>query len=164
MTFVVAVLGADGCGKTSFIKRFKTGEFYPKQVDTESKSIIDKIETNHGTFDVEIKEINDGDQAFPSLLENIDAAIIMFDLTSQNSYLNSNYWKTLVEKYNKNVKVVLCGNKYDLNNKDVETIDMHIQWNASYYNLSVKNCYNFYKPIIHLLKSLTGHKDLKFVF
>ena len=52
-----------------------------------------------------------------------DAAIIVFDYTSKSSFEVLKYWLNQVEKYTKETKLVIVGNKIDLKDKREVTED-----------------------------------------
>tara|TARA_B100001175_G_C19511694_1_gene644338 strand:- start:581 stop:877 length:297 start_codon:yes stop_codon:yes gene_type:complete len=51
---------------------------------------------------------------------NIDAAIIVYDISSINSYKNIEFWKNkAIKQFGKNIDIIIVGNKSDYWNKKV---------------------------------------------
>lgn len=164
MQFVVAIVGDDGCGKSALMERLNTGTFINHtKIATQNKQITKEMESNYGHIELKIREINDGDQACKQLFFEINLAIIMFDLTSMESYLSANYWKNLIKKYNKPAKLILCGNKFDMKEIEVRMIDVHKQWCANYYAISTKSCFNIENVFAEMLRLLTNKDDIDII-
>ena len=58
---------------------------------------------------------------------------------------------------------VVCGNKNDCINKVSvdDKIKLNEKW-SKYFEISSKNNYNMYEPLIYLARILTKHEDLEF--
>lgn len=72
---------------------------------------------------------------------------------------------------NPNMPIVICGNKIDSPMREVEPhqIDIHhtlghqLGKDIPYYDISTKYKTNLEKPLLHLLRKITGHDDLVFI-
>jgi len=96
---------------------------------------------------------------------NGHAAIIMFDVTSRNSYKNVPIWHRDLTRVCESIPIVLCGNKVDV--KDRKVKPKHILFhrkkpNIQYYDISAKSNYNFEKPFLWIARKLCGDCNLTF--
>jgi len=167
-TFNLILVGDASTGKTTFIKRHKTGEF-EKKYNATSESEVHRLTffTNLGKvvfncwdapgqlqFDVCDQRYVDG-----------NACIIMFDVSSRESFFSVPVWyKDLTSVY-ENIPIALCGNKVDLKDRKVKQKDILLhrkKLNMQYYDISVKTNYNFEKPLLWIARQLCGDMNLVF--
>jgi GTP-binding nuclear protein Ran len=168
--FKVAIIGDAGCGKTSWIKRIRTGEFDGKYQATMG------VEVNPVTFTTTEGKVtfNCWDCAGQEKLSGLNsgyyigaqAIILFFDVTRRDTFANLAHWIKLKNETAENVPMILVGNKVDC--RDRRVLHQQIQENlatigsVAYYDLSAKSNYNFEKPFIHLARLLTGKETLAF--
>ena len=131
-SFKVIVLGDAGVGKSAYINRMKTGEF-AQHSNQDMTPLV--FHTNHGSYKLNVWEGK-------SVTHNVDAAIVMYDLSRRDNII----------KYKINKPLVICGNKCDLVTDKL--VDHHY--------ISVKTGCNINSPWLDLIKRLTGKKDLIF--
>lgn len=148
-TFIL--LGDSGCGKSTYITRMKTGEFTKRFHPTNG---FNEVEVNN-TRIIEYGGASKFDTAdLQARLDEVDAVILMFDLTSRLSYHNLAYWKKQIG----DKPYVVIGNKSDVvNNRKVtpRQIALDSQMNTfEYYDLSAKTLYNQDKPFVALQEQL----------
>ena len=94
---------------------------------------------------------------------NADCGIIMFDVTSRQSYKNVPNWHRDVQRYASGIPLVLVGNKVDMmRSVEARQILFHRKVNMQYYDVSVKSNYNIEKPFLHIAKQLRHDPDLEF--
>lgn len=88
--------------------------------------------------------------------QDMDGAIIMFDVTSRVTYKNVSSWYEHLQKIRPNLPVVLVGNKSDQKDRKVKPKDIHFhrKKNLQYYDISVKTNYNIDKPTTYLVRKL----------
>jgi GTP-binding nuclear protein Ran len=95
------------------------------------------------------------------------AAILMFDVTARMTYKNIPNWHRDINRVWDNYQgpVVLVGNKVDIKERQVRPKDItyHRKKSLQYYDISVKSCYNFEKPFLHLIRSLFADPTIHFV-
>lgn len=93
------------------------------------------------------------------------AAIIMFDVTSRQTYKNLPTWYRDITRICDNIPIVILGNKVDDPIRKVQPkhITFHRKKNLQYYELSAKKNYNYEKPFIYLARKLFGFEDLVLV-
>ena len=164
--FQVVIIGDGGVGKTTFVKRHISGEFQKPYIPTKGAEVshID-FTTNRGKLRFTIWDTA-GQEKFGNLREcyYIDAqcAIIMFDLTSRQTYKNVPKWHKDLTKICENIPIVLVGNKADVKDRKLKArqINFHRKRNLQYYDVSAKSNYQYEKPFIWLLRQLTGDQSL----
>jgi GTP-binding nuclear protein Ran len=168
--FKLVLVGDGGVGKTTFVKRHKSGEFEKKYVATLG------VEVHPLTFYTSLGAIiyncwdTAGQEKFGGLRDGYyvggKAAIIMFDVTSRITYKSVSVWHRDLTRVCENIPIVLCGNKVDV--KDRKVKPKHIVFhrkkpNIQYYDISAKSNYNFEKPFLWITRKLTGNQSVKFV-
>lgn len=168
--FKLVLVGDGGVGKTTFVKRHKSGEFEKKYVATLG------VEVHPLTFYTSLGAIiyncwdTAGQEKFGGLRDGYyvggKAAIIMFDVTSRITYKSVTVWHRDLTRVCENIPIVLCGNKVDV--KDRKVKPKHIVFhrkkpNIQYYDISAKSNYNFEKPFLWITRKLTGNQNVKFV-
>ena len=158
----ILLLGDAGVGKTTFIKRHTTGEFSPKYVATVGYEIHHlSFETTAGPIEFNVWDIsgreNFGSLVFKGPTSDIDAAIVMFDLTSKITMDHVYDWITIAMTLTKG-PVVLAGNKMDLFKQQKK---MHA-FSEQFFKISAKSNYNYEKPFLWLACKLKDDLNLEF--
>ena len=170
--FKVSLIGASRVGKTTFIKRWRTGEFDREYLATMGVEVSPiTFNTNKGKIRLNIWDCA-GDPELAGLEDGYwirsHAAFLMFDLTHYETF---EMMKKRFEDVNRmlghtNPAIVVCGNKADCGKKEVNQMSI-LNWmkgkDLSYYNISAKSNYNFELPWLYLLRKLTGDSALVFV-
>lgn len=164
-TMNILICGDNNVGKTAYLTRLITGEFTKNYVPTVGENVsVFPVSTDDG--DININCIDSSDvNSIKTFDQKMDAAIIMFDVTSQSSYDNVGKWyKLIIEKHGQ-IPIVLCGNKVDLKERVVRAskINFHRENNLIYFDLSAKSNYNFEKPFLIICRKLMNNWDLKFI-
>ena len=167
--FKLVIMGDLAVGKTSFVKRHITGEFQKTYIPTKAADVTSiDFSTNRGKIRFVIWDTA-GQEKFGNLREcyYIDAhcSIIMFDLTSRQTYKNVAKWHKDLTKICENIPIVLVGNKADVKDRKLRAcqINFHRKRNLQYYDVSAKSNYQYEKPFLWLLKQLTGDNNLYLV-
>ncbi|GJR55950.1 GTP-binding nuclear protein Ran-3 [Tanacetum coccineum] len=139
--FKLLIVGDEGTGNTTFVKRHLTGEF-------EKKSEILKT--------TPLARVSDTCNELASV--NGQCAIIMFDVASRARYKNVPTWYNYIRRIYEDIPIVLCGNKVDMKNRQVKAkqVRFHRNKNLGYYEISAKSNYNFEKPFLYLARKLAG--------
>lgn len=167
-TFKVILVGDGGTGKTTFVKRHLTGEFcrvYNATIGVTVHPI--QFYTNQGIVQFNVWDTA-GQEHLGGLRDGYyiggNAAILFFDVTSNQTYRNVARWHKDLHRVCDNVPMVLCGNKVDIKDRKVKakSIVFHRKKNIQYYEISAKSNYNFEKPFLHLARKLV-HPQLEFV-
>jgi GTP-binding nuclear protein Ran len=165
--FKLVLVGDGGTGKTTFVKRHITGEFEKKYIATVGAEVhpLD-FYTNYGRFVFDVWDTA-GQERMGGLRDayyiHTHAAIIMFDVTSRETYKAVQDWYKDLVRVAENIPIVLVGNKVDSKDRKVKLkqITFHRKKNLQYCDISAKSNYNFEKPFLWLLQKLTGKPDLK---
>jgi GTP-binding nuclear protein Ran len=161
--FKVVLVGDGGTGKTTFIHKYRTGEFnyrYTATLGVEVQTVT--LRTNYGRLTLELWDTA-GQEKFsglgPSYYVGAHAAMIFFDAISMVTYRNVNNWGSALKRICPDIHVVVCGNKSDI----VPLAQLDIKMNQVHYGISVKTGSNCEKPLLFLARRLTGKPDLVFV-
>jgi len=167
--FKVILVGDGGVGKTTFVKRHRTGEFEKKYVATMGVEVHPlRFYTNLGPVIFNCWDTA-GQEKFGGLRDGYyiggQAAIIMFDVTARVTYKSVPHWHKDLVRVCENIPIVLCGNKVDCKDRTVKPKDIlfHRKKNLQYYDISAKSNYNFEKPFLYICRKLTGDSNCRFV-
>jgi GTP-binding nuclear protein Ran len=167
--FKLILVGDGGVGKTTFVKRHRTGEFEKKYVATMG------VEVNPLPFYTDLGQVifncwdTAGQEKFGGLRDGYyiggQAAIIMFDVTARVTYKSVPHWHKDLTRVCENIPIVLCGNKVDCKDRKVKPKDIHFhrKKNLQYYDISAKSNYNFEKPFLYIIRRLTNNPNVQFV-
>ncbi|KPA79613.1 putative mitochondrial Gtp-binding protein [Leptomonas pyrrhocoris] len=168
-TFKLILVGDGGTGKTTFVKRHLTGEFEKRYVATVGVDVHPlTFFTNRGKICFNCWDTA-GQEKFGGLRDGYyvegQCAIIMFDVTSRNTYKNVPNWYRDITRVCDNIPIVLVGNKVDCADRQVKAkmITFHRKKGLQYYDISAKSNYNFEKPFVWLAKKLANDPDLTLV-
>ena len=167
--FKLLLVGDGGVGKTTLVKRHRTGEFEKKYIPTLGVEVHPlKFNTNCGEICFNVWDTA-GQEKFGGLRDGYyiqgQCAIIMFDVTARVSYKNVPNWHRDITRVCENIPIVLCGNKVEVKERKVKTrqITFHRKKNLQYFEISAKVNYNFEKPFIWIARKLAGNPNLTFV-
>lgn len=174
-TFKICLIGDGGVGKTTFIKRHRTGEFEKKYVATLGVEVHplrfmvegDKVGSMEVCFNVWDTA---GQEKFGGLREGYylasDAAIVMFDRSSLVTWNHVLQWVQLYHKTQQS-PVVLVGNKVDVPNGKVDSKLISSSLAGleilKYFDISAKSNYQFDKPFLALARELLHDESIRFV-
>lgn len=168
-TFKLILVGDGGTGKTTFVKRHLTGEFEKRYVATVGVDVHPlTFHTNRGKICFNCWDTA-GQEKFGGLRDGYyiegQCAIIMFDVTSRNTYKNVPNWHRDITRVCDAIPIVLVGNKVDCADRQVKAkmITFHRKKNLQYYDISAKSNYNFEKPFLWLAKRLANDPELTLV-
>ncbi|PLB45842.1 P-loop containing nucleoside triphosphate hydrolase protein [Aspergillus steynii IBT 23096] len=169
-TFKLALLGDAAVGKTSFKFRHFTGE------EIKEHHSVNYCEISHPlSFTLEVWSVyfeiwdiasNQGSMnRLGEYLKDTDAAIIMFDVSRRKTWESVVGWyRELVSVNQKDIPVVVCGNKVD--DREREVMPEDISWpdemsGVQYCETSVKTVLNIDEPFLWLTRTLLGDQTLE---
>lgn len=114
----VLLIGNFGVGKTSLIRRFVLNEFSDNYVSTIGVRVSSKIvKLNDDEVKLIIWDVagTKGDEKIPkSYFLGASAAMVVFDLSREETYLNISNQLETIKKYAGLNEVIIVGNKKDL--------------------------------------------------
>lgn len=118
LTYKICVFGDSGVGKTTFINRFLTNQFYDDIKSTLGAAIhIKLINLENGKITLQVWDFG-GEDKFKFLIHSYaqgsSGGIFMFDLTNYESLLNIINWLPEFRKVSKNAPIFMVGSKLDL--------------------------------------------------
>lgn len=158
--FNVIVVGDSGIGKSTYICRFHSGEFTKNHIPTSGIEVSPlHMWTNRGNITLNCYDYEIGHK--PDV--RMDAAILMFDVTSKSSYKNLLAWYDHIKNEYGDILIILCGNKVDSKNREVKKVRFHRRHDLMYIDISAKSCYNFEKPFLIISRKLMEDDTLEFV-
>ena len=147
VTFRVIAIGDSSVGKTSIINKFLRDSFDPNESNTIG-AFYDSFTEERGNQIIEIQLWDTaGQEQYRSLgpvyYRGASGAIIVFDLTNQDSFKSLNNWvKTFRSVSGENSVIVVAGNKSDLVESRAVLASEAKQWaqenSASYIETSAK--------------------------
>lgn len=156
MNFKVCLIGDGNVGKTTLVKRLTQGDFVQEYIPTLGCDVT-PLKYNNVCFNIWDCSGNENRGLGDGYFVQSHAAIIMFDLTSINSFRNVKKWITSFTRVNGPVPIVICGTKCDLvrkvSNEDIRALLNNCK-RAKYFDISSKTNYNFVNPFNELVKSL----------
>lgn len=168
-TFKLILVGDGGTGKTTFVKRHLTGEFEKRYIATVGVDVHPlTFDTNRGRICFNCWDTA-GQEKFGGLRDGYyiegNCAIVMFDVTSRNTYKNVPNWHRDITRVCDQIPIVLVGNKVDCADRQVKAkmITFHRKKGLQYYDISAKSNYNFEKPFLWLAKKLANDPNLYLV-
>eukprot|EP01094_Clydonella_sp_ATCC50884_P013456 TRINITY_DN2373_c2_g1_i2.p1 TRINITY_DN2373_c2_g1~~TRINITY_DN2373_c2_g1_i2.p1 ORF type:complete len:203 (+),score=59.72 TRINITY_DN2373_c2_g1_i2:377-985(+) len=124
--FKLVLLGESAVGKSSLVMRFVKGQFFDYQESTIGAAFLTQtVCLNDTTVKFEIWDTA-GQERYHSLApmyyRGAQAAIVVYDLTSSDSFERAKNWvKELQRQGNPNIVIALAGNKLDLEEKRAVT-------------------------------------------
>jgi len=118
ITIRLILVGDMNTGKTSLLLRFVESKFYPKYGSTIGIDFRTKV-LMFGAYMVKVQIFDTaGQERFHTITQayyrNADAALIIFDITQQSSFHNTNRWLTDMDAHAANAVKVIVGNKCDM--------------------------------------------------
>lgn len=182
-SFNILVLGPAGSGKTAFMHRICTGEFFSKR--GEDRFFSYTMHTTRGVFTLNLYEFTIAMGASTNIISpNWDGMLIFFDMTNhQSADIVVDFLQRVRARYpDGTIPICICGNKVDqvglqltgsADSDELESSDEYKYTNhlvherirlddhTVFYMTSAKSNYNFDKPYISLLRKMTHNADLE---
>ena len=156
----IILIGDSGVGKSNLYMRYFENKFEENFISTIGMDRQTKfIKYNNAIYKVNISDTA-GQERFRSLplkyYQNADGALLLFDVTNENSFRNINAW---IEELNKNSRslkqsLFLIGNKIDLPNRKIKIDkikELAEKLQLQYYEISCKINLNIYEVISRLI-------------
>ena len=164
ISFKVIIIGDCGVGKSSISLKATKNQFLEQYKTTIGfEFFIFNIKINNLNINLQIWDTC-GQETFKSLISNFyknsSLAIIVYAIDNINSFNNINMWiKDLKQFSNPNIKIILIGNKNDLNDKRVIQFEKGKEFSKDYnfdlfFETSAKNGFNVKNVFIDAAKIL----------
>ena len=139
--YKIVVTGSKGVGKTSLVYRFISGKFKADTIGTVGVDMSTK------TMDIDERKINlviwdfAGEEKFrvlmPKYCAGAQGAILLYDLTREETFAELEDWIPLLNKYTLNSKKILIGSKADLVDQrtvsEEDALDFQSRNNIDFY-------------------------------
>jgi len=154
--FKIILAGSGGCGKTTLLNRFTTGQF---SSDTKMTIGVDfavhylELREDRGTATLQIWDFG-GEERFrtmlPSFCQGASGALLFFDLFRTHTFYELDEWISIIRRNTRDIPIILLGAKYDLIqnpsdlNIDPQQVMSFIRYNKirGYLSISSKTGYN----------------------
>ena len=175
----IILLGSSNVGKSNMMNQFLRGQFEEAYFATIGINILNKL----FIFDGKKVKINyydtAGQERYNSLnltfLRKADGVILVYDITSQESFRKIDFWIQELHNKNRDSKVLmLVGNKTDLDNerevsfqqgeKKANEIGCPFMETSAKTNHNIKECFEKASRILYLKKSEEDDDDQNNVF
>ena len=175
----IILLGASNVGKSNMMNQFLRGQFEEACLATIGINILNKL----FVFDGKKVNINyydtAGQERYNSLnltfLRKADGVILVYDITSQESFRKIDFWiQELHNKSRESKVLMLVGNKTDLDNerevsfqqgeKKANEIGCPFMETSAKTNHNIKECFEKASRILYLKKSEEDDDDQNNVF
>ena len=159
----IIFIGDVNVGKTTIINRIQGNDFEERYDATIGIDFCLKI-IKHNNNEIKLQMWDTAGQEkyrglIPSYIRNSSMIILVYDVTSKKSFENIPKWIDFIQSIEK-TKMVICGNKIDLNNR-VITDDMakelknkYTEMDILHFEVSAKNNSNmndmFYEVVANL--------------
>ena len=156
------LLGDSSVGKTSILLKYISNKFDESSISTVGVDYMDKI-IDYNKFKIKLQIWDtSGEEKFRTITKNFyrnaDGLLVVFDLTKKESYDHIKSWINEAKENNDKLKTILIGNKLDLKDERIVTIDVAKQFaeknNLKYIETSAKDGTNInesFQAIIDLL-------------
>uniref|UniRef100_A0A8C8S4C6 Calcium release activated channel regulator 2A n=1 Tax=Pelusios castaneus TaxID=367368 RepID=A0A8C8S4C6_9SAUR len=159
--FKIVFVGNSSVGKTSFLKRFCEGHFFPGTsatvgIDYSVKTVtVDNSQVALQLWDTA------GQERYRSITKQFfrkaDGVIVMYDITAKDTFTAVKQWLVSIEEATgENIPILLLGNKTD-NEKEREVphgLGEHLakDYNLIFYECSACSGHNTKESVLHLAR------------
>ncbi|OMJ77900.1 hypothetical protein SteCoe_22422 [Stentor coeruleus] len=167
VTYKIIIIGDGTVGKTSLVKRIVDNQFSYSTPLTIGVDNYSKILAINSTTKINLSIWDTaGQERFsmiaPSYFRGSHAAIIVFDITNEKSFRRVEYWTKQIKEYAaSNIKVMLIGNKIDMEDKRKVirkvSVDFARTNNMMFFETSCFNATNVERAFLELGRKL--HED-----
>jgi len=167
-TVKVLMLGESGVGKSSILNRFVDDKFSTNFLTTLGVEYKQKLYNINGKpVSIQVWDTA-GQEKFrtisPIYYRKVDGVVLVFDITDQNSFESVDFWmKNLADHASEDIKIILVGNKIDLDEKRVVTEETAKgeadKYNVKYFEASAKIRHNIKELFLTIAKDILEHKE-----
>ena len=165
----IIVFGDNMVGKTCILNRFMAHEYYQENLTTIGiDKLTTKIKLNNGKEMKVILWDTSGNERYRSLaIKNIkysDGCIIVFDVTSKESFFSVSTWLDSIKEDYPNFLVILFGNKVDIDKSKWKVTNEEInkfikEKDLKYFEVSAKNNIGINEGIEYIINEFCKEKE-----
>lgn len=164
----VVLLGESSVGKSSIVTRYINGKFLRNNATIGAAFSNRKIELgSNKIINLEIWDTA-GQERYRSLTpmyyRNSNVALIVFDVTDQNSLLKTHSWITELNKYmteleSSKIEIIIVANKIDLlDQESTEELLWDISKEYKVFNVSAKTGYGINELFKYIIDNVTDDR------
>ena len=169
----ITMLGDSAVGKTSLISKFLNQNFDENYLTTIGKDKLEKkVVMKDGN---EIKLIiwdTAGSERYRrvslNIIKNIQGGIVVFDVTSKQSFENISIWLKSIYEINPNLYLILFGNKIDKDKSEWEVTNEEInkfveEKKLNYFEVSAKHGIGIKTGINYIVNELCKEEEKEYI-
>jgi Ras-related protein Rab-8A len=168
ITVKLMIIGDQAVGKSSLTARYTEEVFYPNIIGTAGMNLDRKIlKINEDTLRIMIYDTAGHDrfrQIVTSHYKGANGVVLVYDVTDQKTFSSVTEWMAHINNNaDKNVKILLVGNKVDLENREVtfeQGKELAMKFGVDFMETSAYSGYNVNEAFEILVKKIY-FSDLK---
>jgi len=162
----IVTIGDSGVGKSSIIRRYVDDEFQMNWMPTIGVDVrIKSVPVNGNRFRVQVWDTA-GQERFRSIavayFRGADGFVLVFDIGDRDTFIKLGYWiQQISERGRDNVPMILCGNKSDLQTRQVSTEEAEefsTCWDLPYFETSARLDENIVEAFHEVVGRSVEHK------
>ena len=169
----VVILGSSHVGKSSISLRFTKNEFLPYPITAPGTSALSKSmflasssnPNNNVNVHIKIWDTSGNRTLLPLYYKRADAAIIIYDITSYESFVNVQSWVDELRNSAPNdMTITICGNKNENEEREVDSKVARIyteQFGGYYIETSAKSNVNIQQLFVDTVRRTNVFKKIK---
>ena len=169
LTLKILIVGDSSVGKTNFMTRFIENKFSEGYMTTSGIDLqTTDIQIKNKKIRIQLWDTA-GQEKYKSITKNlflkVMGAIIIYDITSEKSYINCTMWVQMIkEECGSHMKIIIVGNKSDLNDQrkidEEEVMNYAKEQNTQYIETSCKTGENIRKAVSILCEKIMENKEM----
>lgn len=161
------MLGDCRVGKTSYINRLCQNKFTEYVMTVGCDIQMKEYTSKKGTkIMVDIWDTA-GQEKFKSLtktmIKNADGVLLLYDITDRKSFINIHNWLQDINNFTKDIKIILIGNKCEMENerqiKIEEAKAITQEHNILFYEVSCQNNINIEEAFNAIVTAINDEKE-----
>ncbi len=168
----IIIAGNGGIGKTTLLKAFCYNQYSQNRLTVGTEIFIKKVQVDGKMEYMQFWDLG-GQEQFRCFLDGFirgaHAALLCFDVTRRNSFLDLKKWLELLRKVNPNIPILLVGTKVDLGYHPTLNPEMAKEFACNnhlidYIEVSSKENWNIEIPFRSIFYKVQGNVEVKPVF
>ena len=169
LTLKILIVGDSSVGKTNFMTRFIENKFSEGYMTTSGIDLqTTDIQIKNKKIRIQLWDTA-GQEKYKSITKNlflkVMGAIIIYDITSEKSYINCKMWVQMIkEECGSHMQIIIVGNKSDLTDQrkidEEEVMNYAKEQNTQYIETSCKTGENIRKAVSILCEKIMENKEM----